>query len=132
MRLFPSLFDQLDTNDRRAFAFIAGAAGIGGIALAAYFAATGSGLAGVVILAAVGLWALVIARRLLTNRSAGPGGELVSPWLTLGIGVVFVAVGVASILQGDYSASWTIVPGVAALVFAWQRLRRRPRSPQGA
>jgi len=125
MRWFKSPFDPVDREDRLLYATISAVAGVVGLALAVYFIAFETSprrFIAASIVGATGLFSLQIAKRLFTNRSPYKSGALVSPWLTLTVGVVLVLVGVGNLLLGAFAVAWAIPAGAAAIFFAWRQL----------
>ena len=126
-------FSPLGKQDRFAFALLTTLAGLASLAFVAFILIKGPTLVGVLVafvLSATGICALVIARRLYYNQSPYEEGYLVSPRLTLAVGILFVAVGVGSVLTDSLKAAWLFAPGIAAILFGWQRRRAKRRSLQ--
>ena len=120
----------LSSNDRFAFGLLTALTGVAALSLAAFILVRGATLLGGVVallLIGCGLFSFVLARRLFTNRSPFEDGSLVSPRLTFAIGVLFIVVGVGSVVTGSLEAAWLFAPGIAAIVFGW-RHRRTGRS----
>ena len=132
------LFEPARDDVRHVHAVLSAAAGIAGVALAAYIIGfeTGRGrLITAAIAGSTGLFSLIIAKRLFTNRTSHKSGALVSPWLMLTVGVALIVVGVGNVWFGDIEAGWLIFSGGAAAVFAWRKLRQShdsPAPPNGA
>jgi len=119
MNWFKSPLDPVDRDQQLPFAIIAAVAGAVGLGLAIYFATNQTGRGRVfipLITGGTGAYSLVIARRLYTGRTPHKSGTLVSPWLTLAIGALFLGTGVATV------AVWMIVPGAIGIYFALRQL----------
>jgi hypothetical protein len=117
-------FSPLNRDDRLIIGWLTGLTGVATLAFAVFMLIRGATPIGVVValvLVACGAFALVLARRLFTNQSPYEEGHLVSPRLTLAIGVLFVVVAVGNALMGSFQAVWLLAPGIAAIGFGWSR-----------
>jgi hypothetical protein len=125
-------FDPIDDHTRILFGIMALAAGLAGVALMIYAAFWGvlpTKFIAAIVAGATGVFSLIIARRLLTNRTPHPSGALISPWLLLVLGVIVILVAVGNMFFGRLETTWMIAPGAAAAFFAWRQLDRESDDP---
>jgi uncharacterized membrane protein len=130
-------FEPLGRGERIVAGLVLLALGVGGLALAAasFWPAgpLGHSPVGGALAGGTGLFALVLARRLLLNESPYPQGHLVRPWLGLVVGAVLLVFAVLQLVwlerQKPAEAIWMLIMGAAACRFWWQHRSDRAEDP---
>jgi len=133
-------FDPLTSADRRVFGLITALSGVAASSIAVYVLVTSRAVIVVAVAAGCALLSFTIAKRLFTNRTPRVDRRLVSPWLTLAVGLVVFIAAAGNILIDVRSAgimTFLLCAGAAAAVFGWRQIRRADRQssplpPDGA